>query len=158
MEITQHDKTRQQQKEWARRNRPEHPEKVKEYKRKYYERNKEKIRIQGKKWADAHRDKCRISSKKYHDKNGEKCRKYQTNQNQIRQNFLNELKKNGCNVCGYNKCLAALEFHHRDSKEKERLVSRIATIEGIKKEALKCIVICSNCHKEIHYIYRFRRN
>ena len=58
-----------------------------------------------------------------------------------------------CSRCGYNKCVAALEFHHRDPKEKDRSIRLGAdTIswERMKLELDKCILLCSNCHHEIH--------
>ena len=60
----------------------------------------------------------------------------------------------GCSMCGYDKNLAALEFHHKNPDEKEfQLDARIfanALPEKIKKELDKCTILCSNCHKEIH--------
>ncbi|AHB40681.1 TPA: hypothetical protein DHW62_02145 [candidate division WWE3 bacterium] len=60
---------------------------------------------------------------------------------------------NKCNLCGYNKCFAALEFHHKDGQKKDfGLASRGLTRswETIKRELEKCVLVCSNCHKEIH--------
>ena len=64
-----------------------------------------------------------------------------------------------CSICGYNKCIDALEFHHKDPNEKEFKLGSGNTMswKEYKSEALKCILVCSNCHKEIHsklgYIY-----
>src|SRR5690606_19418515 len=58
-----------------------------------------------------------------------------------------------CSICGYNKCLEALEFHHLDKSTKEEKPSYIImrwSWERVKKELDKCILVCSNCHKEIH--------
>lgn len=57
-----------------------------------------------------------------------------------------------CKRCGYNKCLSALEFHHLDPEEKDFGLSENLTKDFnlLKKEADKCILVCSNCHKEIH--------
>jgi len=57
-----------------------------------------------------------------------------------------------CSICGYNKCIDALEFHHEDPNEKEFKLSCGNTMSWreYKTEALKCILVCSNCHKEIH--------
>lgn len=57
-----------------------------------------------------------------------------------------------CSICGYNKCLAALEFHHLDSEEKDFQISKgySYSFERIKKELEKCILVCANCHREIH--------
>lgn len=64
-----------------------------------------------------------------------------------------------CSICGYNKCLDALEFQHEDPSVKEFKLGSGNTMSWkiYKSEALKCILVCSNCHKEIHsklgYIY-----
>lgn len=56
-----------------------------------------------------------------------------------------------CQICGYNKCTKALVFHHLNPEEKEFNVSRAnKSWERIKKELEKCILVCSNCHAEIH--------
>ena len=57
-----------------------------------------------------------------------------------------------CERCGYNKCMRALEFHHTNSKEKDFGISfnLSRTIEDLKKEVDKCILLCSNCHAEVH--------
>lgn len=59
-----------------------------------------------------------------------------------------------CQICGYNKTTNALEFHHLDPSEKEMGFGAIrGNIVGWNKiiiELRKCILLCSNCHKEIH--------
>lgn len=57
-----------------------------------------------------------------------------------------------CSICGYNKCIDALEFHHENPNEKEFKLGSGNTIswQEYKNEAMKCILLCSNCHKEIH--------
>jgi hypothetical protein len=59
-----------------------------------------------------------------------------------------------CNVCGYNKNISALEFHHISPDEKEsKLDARVLSNRNwdfIMKEAIKCKLLCSNCHKEIY--------
>lgn len=58
-----------------------------------------------------------------------------------------------CQICGYDKCLSALEFHHVNKDEKEECPSYIIlrwAWERAKVELEKCILVCSNCHKEIH--------
>jgi predicted transcriptional regulator len=68
-----------------------------------------------------------------------------------------EYKGGCCQKCGYNKCIAALEFHHLDPNEKDFLISRKGysiSWERVKKELEKCILVCSNCHREIHEEYR----
>jgi transposase len=57
-----------------------------------------------------------------------------------------------CLVCGYDRCIAALEVHHRDRKTKLFALSRQGTtcsLEQARAEARKCILLCSNCHAEV---------
>lgn len=64
-----------------------------------------------------------------------------------------EYKGGRCSICGYNKCIAALEFHHRDPTQKEFHWGRMkcSTWNGIVTEIDKCDLLCANCHREIHY-------
>jgi hypothetical protein len=55
-----------------------------------------------------------------------------------------------CRCCGYNRSLAALEFHHRDPREKDFEISSRMNWEAVELELRKCILLCSNCHKETH--------
>lgn len=59
-----------------------------------------------------------------------------------------------CVVCGYNKCNDALEFHHLESDKKDfgfgGLRSNIKGWKKIIEELRKCVLLCSNCHKEVH--------
>lgn len=64
-----------------------------------------------------------------------------------------EYKGGKCVICGYNKCLEALQFHHLDPKEKDFGLSaggHTRKWETVKKELDKCICVCGNCHVEIH--------
>lgn len=67
---------------------------------------------------------------------------------------LVEYKGGKCEVCGYSKCIEALEFHHLDPAEKEFGVSSYTSLsfEKAKKEVDKCILVCANCHREIHHM------
>ena len=65
---------------------------------------------------------------------------------------LVEYKGGKCEKCGYNKCINALEFHHLNANEKDfTIAGKSWSFEKLKKESDKCILVCSNCHKEIHY-------
>lgn len=64
-----------------------------------------------------------------------------------------EYKGGQCQRCGYNKCSQALDLHHLNPNEKDfSLSDRNIKLdwEVIKKELDKCILICANCHREIH--------
>jgi 5-methylcytosine-specific restriction endonuclease McrA len=62
-------------------------------------------------------------------------------------------KNDKCSICGYNKYLGTLEFHHLNPNEKDFGVGSkgyTRSWELVKLELDKCILVCSNCHKEIH--------
>lgn len=63
-----------------------------------------------------------------------------------------ELLGGKCSICGYDRCVDALEFHHENPQEKEFKLGSGNTMswKEYKAEALKCKLVCSNCHKEIH--------
>ena len=63
-----------------------------------------------------------------------------------------EYKGGKCQICGYDRCLRSLDFHHINPSEKEFSISSMSrrSIVKIKNELDKCILVCSNCHGEIH--------
>lgn len=72
-----------------------------------------------------------------------------------RKRKLNLIKVGGgcCNLCGYNKLPGALEFHHIYAEEKSYSISKEGTCHDLEKdleEVKKCILVCANCHREIH--------
>lgn len=57
-----------------------------------------------------------------------------------------------CAYCGYDKCRAALEFHHLDPDEKDPVgLDPARSKKKFFEELDKCILLCSNCHREEHY-------
>lgn len=112
-------------------------QKHKEYDAQYWINNREKRLKQKNRWYIDNREmwkvKMSIARKKIRD-------------------FINDYKlSKGCAICGYNKCVAALEFHHNGDKEFLPNASSGRNIESLKEEINKCIVLCSNCHRELHY-------
>lgn len=58
-----------------------------------------------------------------------------------------------CTICGYSKCVKALQFHHLDGDDKDFGIAakgHTRSYEKIKEEASKCLLVCANCHAEIH--------
>lgn len=67
---------------------------------------------------------------------------------------LVEYKGGECEICGYNKCYRALDFHHIDPSTKLFNINANNLSRNIKelyREADKCQLLCSNCHRELHY-------
>lgn len=67
---------------------------------------------------------------------------------------LIELLGGKCEKCGYDKNIAAFDFHHRDGYEKNFEI-KIQYLnwkddDEILEEAIKCMLLCANCHRELH--------
>jgi hypothetical protein len=56
-----------------------------------------------------------------------------------------------CAVCGYDRCIVNLTFHHVDPSIKSFAMSmRVGrSIAAFREEAEKCVLVCANCHGEI---------
>lgn len=84
------------------------------------------------------------------------CKKCRNDDNRIKYQKYKEIdiaKRGGkCQKCNYNKYIGALEFHHLDPNQKDpdfnSLMKR--SPKGREQELNKCIILCSNCHKETH--------
>ena len=56
----------------------------------------------------------------------------------------------GCKICGYNKSHHALDLHHLRDKKYDFTNMKTLGMNTIKKEMRKCVVLCANCHREVH--------
>ena len=64
-----------------------------------------------------------------------------------------EYKGGKCEICGYNRCVEALDFHHRNPIEKDFSISSKGYTRSWKRvmeELDKCMIVCANCHRELH--------
>lgn len=86
-----------------------------------------------------------------------RCRKCRVEAVQRRRDKIKEkaVQYKGCKccICGYNKYIGALEFHHLDPNQKDFGIGSkgyTRSFDKVKKELDKCICVCANCHREIH--------
>lgn len=104
---------------------------------------------------------CKIHGETTHVKNPShpafRCRKCNVERVQRRRDQLKikavEYMGGGCALCGYNKCIGALEFHHKNPREKDFGIGSkgyTRSWEKVKAELDKCIMLCANCHREVH--------
>lgn len=107
------------------------------------------------------KEQHRISSHKHYEKNKKYYRDRNKRRYQDTRQLIRSLKKQ-CAWCGYSKHSAALDFHHKDGEKKEATISLIYLKgwgrERILKEVDKCVIICSNCHREHHALEREKGN
>ena len=88
---------------------------------------------------------------------GDPIKKKQQKRRHSRQSreWLSGIKKTkGCEICGYNRCVDALHFHHIDPGAKRGALSGksmlLASFVRLHNEVQKCLIVCANCHTEIH--------
>lgn len=86
------------------------------------------------------KEKVKIRNKRYIDKTSK---------------WFSEYKKTlSCEICGENREWV-LDFHHKDPSNKDFAIGGVCnrgySIERIKNEINKCMCVCSNCHRDIHY-------
>ena len=64
-----------------------------------------------------------------------------------------EYKGGKCQVCGYDKCNEALDFHHHNEGSKRFGIGQkgyTRSWETVKQELDYCYLLCANCHREVH--------
>lgn len=73
------------------------------------------------------------------------------NYRQNRKQLLVDCLGGKCAKCGYDSCLAALDFHHINPLNKDFSLSRsIQDLDKCIKEVKKCVLLCCRCHRELH--------
>jgi hypothetical protein len=112
------------------------------------------LRKEGKTYTQIQNElKCSKGTVSYHLGKGVK-EKQNKRQWRNRTEAIHTLKKlygGQCKICKYSRCLKALEFHHLDITNKIFEISmKRASVKQIAEEAKKCILICANCHRELH--------
>ena len=64
-----------------------------------------------------------------------------------------QYKGGKCAICGYSRCPDVLEFHHLNPQAKEfgmGVGGLTRSWARVKAEADKCVMLCANCHREVH--------
>lgn len=65
--------------------------------------------------------------------------------------LIRKQKGGKCQKCGYNTYQGALEFHHIDPTKKDFTIGdRDFKLKECIEESKKCVLLCANCHREIH--------
>lgn len=92
-------------------------------------------------------------SKTGHSSYCKQCTNLQTleRQRELKQKAV-KYKGGKCVRCGYSHYIGALEFHHIDPNGKDVTISHLkhTTFGKIVPELDKCVLVCANCHREIH--------
>lgn len=113
----------------------------------YKEENKEHISHIQKEWYERNKDKRSRQNRKL-------VQKYVAEW----KNFISHYREFECELCGYDASYAALQWHHEDPDSKLFRISSLTHYKPteerkaiVKAELEKCILVCANCHAELHY-------
>lgn len=106
-----------------------------EYRREWRKKNPLSVWYSKHKYRTENLDKAALVSKNY--------------KNRVRAWVAEYKVTTGCADCGFNKHSAALSFHHIKG-QKVTKVSVCWSIEFVKKEIEKCVLLCNNCHAIRH--------
>jgi len=104
-------------------------------------------------WYTKNTDKCKKKNRRSYLKHQKERIKFERARRNRHRLLMNRLKVNGCAICGYNKCTHSLDFHHVNPQDKKFQISAHQLSfkdERIVDELNKCILLCRNCHGEIH--------
>lgn len=100
-------------------------------------------------------ENARASRRKWYLNNKEKAiRRVKERKAEIREWLVSYRKTLQCKICGEDD-IACLDFHHTNPSVKDMSIGSVAANgwgkERILKEIEKCDVLCSNCHRKLHY-------
>jgi 5-methylcytosine-specific restriction endonuclease McrA len=116
------------------------------YNQAYYQKNKEKMDSMNKRYRARHRSHLNRIARGLIE-----IRKYKYSIQ------LKEERGSKCAICGYNKNYSALVWHHINPQTKElemvdiHVINSQEKLNKAKEEANKCVLLCQNCHMELHY-------
>jgi len=116
-----------------------------------------KLREQGKSYREIQQELgCSKGTISYHLGEGqkEKYKKYNQARKKRNRDWIENIKSTlFCSKCGESRWWV-LDFHHRNPEEKDKNVAILlqeASKERVLKEIEKCDILCSNCHRNLHY-------
>lgn len=125
-------------------------ERAREANKKYKAKNREKILAKRNAEYQAKKDKPEVKQKRKESYKKNKSKIYKRRQEKI--DFINNFKSNkGCILCGWNKFSEGLDLHHIRDKEfglAQSINGR--SLQKIREELNKCVVVCATCHRGIH--------
>lgn len=88
--------------------------------------------------------------KTHHEKSKAKSLHVKKSRDRLKKALV-DYKGGCCSICGYNRCIKALEFHHLEPNTKDFTVGqKHYSLATMQSEVDKCVLLCANCHREVH--------
>ena len=108
-----------------------------------------------KEWFENNQDKLRAYRREWYKRNKEHAKEKVANRRRELAAWMVEYKRDlKCSRCDEDH-VGTLDFHHIDPEQKDMEVSGAIhngwSVKRILEEISKCIVLCSNCHRKLHF-------
>lgn len=92
---------------------------------------------------------------KYKEKHQERSKIFKKQNRFAKKEQIINLFGGKCQICSYDKCQSVLSFHHLPGTDKkftisDAIVRKRKSEQELVDELKKCILVCANCHGEIH--------
>jgi len=120
---------------------------ISDYGAHFYRQNPEKKKTAAREWRKRNPEKVKEMLRNYYDTHREQTNNAHRKRKRMIKQKIVDMLGGKCQRCGYARCLAALEFHHKDPTVKEH------SLEMNKRELVnfdpnKYELVCANCHRE----------
>lgn len=114
-----------------------------------------KNKAEGKRHSQCKECRRKADNERYatDEKRREAVKAVHDNQVKLLKHYVREIKEaSKCAICGDERWYV-LDFHHLSDKSFtiSQKVHEGISLDKLKKEIEKCICVCANCHREIHY-------
>jgi predicted HNH restriction endonuclease len=99
------------------------------------------------------RQSKKIIDKRYYEKNKEEIYQRKMDRRKRLKEEIVRVSGGKCKICGYCRCISALDFHHSLENKEGNITTLIknGSRQKVLKEAKKCMLLCANCHRELHF-------
>lgn len=130
---------------WCKINKDWYKEYFKKYTKNYRLKNKDKVKRWTFNYVSRNRDKINKQKHIYYISHRKAFI-------EAKKAYFIELKGGKCQRCNAVLPLVCYDFHHLDpSTKKERSINWLQEDILLKEEMSKCIILCSNCHRILHF-------
>jgi hypothetical protein len=127
----------------------------------YREANREMLNARSKAWRKANRDivNARVAARYAENRDTviAKRRAHRKTTQEVNIAYLASIHPLKCHTCGFDRCFAALDFHHTDPGQKDskddsmgRWITLSLRSFKAKIQSTNYKILCSNCHRELH--------
>ena len=102
-----------------------------------------------KRYKEKHPDKVRESGRRYRDTHKENVRKWEAARYCKKRDIIWDIKRRPCADCGIQFHPMIMEFDHVNGDKKFTISNMIrsTSLDKLLEEVTKCDVVCANCHR-----------